>query len=498
MGKGKDLPISPIPSFEQNVVDISGNPRKRGIKRLGQKLFALLEELKDSLMKADTEKSFDDEMEEVYNLMANNMYVRIANTFVNSDMGLIDNQASTLLDTDFQYIPPFTDSLNKNSYMKYIKTLNMRKGFPDLDWRPHDFRIDNKNENKVFFTTRAIGTNRGLILVDETLIEPTGKRIEFPPESHCLEFDPETKKIIKYIGGGLVMDRTIGNTMGLGGEYGIAAGLGYPVSVFKHTPPQKVVGDFLSRSPKKVKQSNAMISPLPEPVLYGLTRTLIENDFATPGLLSNDFSFVGPLVGPLDKDTFLKAFTSFNIRKAFPDLKYSLNDLRVDPFDKARVWLSVRSSGTFTGTFGEGKNSIQPNGAKFESGVEAISMTFNANGQLDKLTVGVLLDPTEGNTGGLGGVFGILEGVGNGLPGIATKPLQVSLRETKSNIVKSITSPFKSALGKTTDTSENRSTSKIPAKPIKMTVESKEEIKNVDVGKDEKNVEKKDEKKDSK
>merc|ERR1711988_1859006 len=381
---------------------------------------------------------------------------------------------------------------------KYIKTLNMRKGFPDLDWRAHDFRIDSKNENKVFFTTRAIGTNRGLILVDETLIEPTGKRLEFPPESHCLEFDPQTKKIIKYVGGGLVMDRTIGNTMGLGGEYGIAAGLGYPVSVFKHTPPQKVVGDFFSRSPKKVKQSNAMISPLPEQVLYGLTRTLIENDFATPGLLSDDFSFIGPLVGPLDKDTFLKAFTSFNIRKAFPDLEYSLNDLRIDPFDKARVWVSVRSSGTFTGTFGEGNNSIQPNGAKFESGVEAISMTFNANGQLDKLTVGVLLDPTEGNTGGLGGVFGILEAVGSGLPGIVTKPLQVSLRETKSNIVNSITSPFKSALGQDTDISENKSTSKIPAKPIKMTVESKEEIKKVEVTKDEKKIEKKDEKKDSK
>ena len=96
--KGKDLTIPLIPSFEQNVVDISGNPRKRGIKRLGQKLFALLEELKDSLMKADTEKSFDDEMEEVDNLMENNMYVRIANTFVNSDMGLIDNQASILSD----------------------------------------------------------------------------------------------------------------------------------------------------------------------------------------------------------------------------------------------------------------------------------------------------------------------------------------------------------------------------------------------------------------
>ena len=85
---------------------------------------------------------------------------------------------------------------NPNPFLLSLISPYSKKSFKFNKINPNDFWIDNKNENKVFFTTRAIGTNRGLILVDETLIEPTGKRIEFPPESHCLEFDPETKKII--------------------------------------------------------------------------------------------------------------------------------------------------------------------------------------------------------------------------------------------------------------------------------------------------------------
>lgn len=82
-----------------------------------------------------------------------------------------------------------------------------------------------------------------------------------------------------------------------------------------------------------------------------------------------------------------------------------------------------RSTGTFTGTFGSGKNSLPPNGKRFESGPEAISVSFNRNGQCTKLTVGVLMDPELGNTGGLGGVFGVLFAVGTPLPPFVTRPV---------------------------------------------------------------------------
>jgi hypothetical protein len=42
------------------------------------------------------------------------------------------------------------------------------------------------------------------------------------------------------------------------------------------------------------------------------------------------------------QDTFVKAFGSFNLRKAFPDLSNDAYDFRVDPYDPSRVWFTVR------------------------------------------------------------------------------------------------------------------------------------------------------------
>jgi hypothetical protein len=43
-------------------------------------------------------------------------------------------------------------------------------------------------------------------------------------------------------------------------------------------------------------------------------------------------------------------------------------------------------------------------------------MTFNEQGKITKITVGVVMDRTLGNTGGLGGVFGLFHAIGNALP----------------------------------------------------------------------------------
>ena len=37
--------------------------------------------------------------------------------------------------------------------------------------------------------------------------------------------------------------------------------------------------------------------------------------------LAEDFQFVAPIIGPLDKEEFLRAFGSFKIKDAVPDLK---------------------------------------------------------------------------------------------------------------------------------------------------------------------------------
>ena len=43
-------------------------------------------------------------------------------------------------------------------------------------------------------------------------------------------------------------------------------------------------------------------------------------------------------------------------------------------------------------------------------------MLFNSAGEATQLTVGYVMDRQLGNTGGLGGVFGILYAIGYGLP----------------------------------------------------------------------------------
>jgi hypothetical protein len=51
---------------------------------------------------------------------------------------------------------------------------------------------------------------------------------------------------------------------------------------------------------------------------------------------------------------------------------------------------------------------------KVESPPQSCSMCFNDNGECTQLTVGYVMDKTLGNTGGLGGVYGILYAIGYG------------------------------------------------------------------------------------
>ena len=39
-------------------------------------------------------------------------------------------------------------------------------------------------------------------------------------------------------------------------------------------------------------------------------------------MLSNDFTYLEPLMGPIDKERYIKMFSEFNVREAVPDLDY--------------------------------------------------------------------------------------------------------------------------------------------------------------------------------
>ena len=135
-----------------------------------------------------------------------------------------------------------------------------------------------------------------------------------------------------------------------------------------------------------------------------------------PDMLADDFEFAGPVVGPINKEQYLKAVEAAldNIYDAFPELKAQYYDFRVDPFEPNRVWYTSRGYGQMTGSFAGG--AIKPNGRFIQQPPQTGSMSFNERGQAVEATNGYVMDRRVGSTGGLGAVYAILYHMGIPVP----------------------------------------------------------------------------------
>ena len=171
----------------------------------------------------------------------------------------------------------------------------------------------------------------------------------------------------------------------------------------------------------KLAQSSFPLSP---ETLIGLTKAWLASQLDDDGMdwFAEDFRFVAPVVGPFDKEEFTDSLKGFELRKAFPDLAANPHHLRVDPFEPNRVWWSVKYIGTNTGPL-LGRPATMKS---VESPIQAQSVTFNEKGEITKFTIGYVLDKETGNTGGLGGVFGLFYACGVGLPFPEAQPWQPS------------------------------------------------------------------------
>mgnify|MGYP002632188050 CR=1 FL=1 len=141
--------------------------------------------------------------------------------------------------------------------------------------------------------------------------------------------------------------------------------------------------------------------------------------------LADDFEFVAPLVGPLGRDAIIAATTGLDLSVGLPDFDARYHDFRADPDDPFRVWCTMRVTATHTGVLSFGGLKAEPRSPPVvvESPPEAVSLRFDSeSGKLRELTTGYPLDRRVGSTGGLGGLFGILEGVGCPLPTPLTRP----------------------------------------------------------------------------
>lgn len=153
--------------------------------------------------------------------------------------------------------------------------------------------------------------------------------------------------------------------------------------------------------------------------LISKAKAVLASEFGTAqgcdgSCLSEDFQFVAPIVGPLSKAEFLRAFGSFKVKEAIPDLKDN-SWFQVDPLEPNRVWFFSRATGTHTGVLNFGAP-LAATGRSIRCPPQAQSMLFDERGKCYTLTVGYCMDKRVGNTNGLGGVFAFLKAVGKPLP----------------------------------------------------------------------------------
>jgi len=146
-------------------------------------------------------------------------------------------------------------------------------------------------------------------------------------------------------------------------------------------------------------------------------------------MLSPTFTFEGPVVGPLDKKGYLDAIGSVDFDAAFPDFQSEFYGFHVDPFEGDRVWYTARGKGKNTGPLppfvleegGTGKTIINP--------PQVCSLTVDhSTGLITKYTIGYVVDRNVGNTGGLGGLYGILYALGRPLPFPEAQPWKISFQ----------------------------------------------------------------------
>jgi len=137
---------------------------------------------------------------------------------------------------------------------------------------------------------------------------------------------------------------------------------------------------------------------------------------------ASDFRFVAPVVGPFDKSEFVDSLKSFDLKTAFPTLSSNYHHWRVCPFEPNRVWYSIKYTGS-----NDGEVLGRPATFKtIDSPVQAHSVTFNERGEVTKFTIGYVLDKETGNTGGLGGAFGLFYAIGYPLPFPEAQPYKPS------------------------------------------------------------------------
>lgn len=156
----------------------------------------------------------------------------------------------------------------------------------------------------------------------------------------------------------------------------------------------------------------------------GLTRVSL----GVESLLSEDFVFTSPSIGPISKHDFIQLMhyylnNGLDLASAIPDLSISLDGWHQDPHEPYRVWVVARYSGTHIGsarvpgselTLTPAENNQDGRMTTFTSGPELQSFLWTTDKKILWQTMGYVGDVYTGSNQGYGGLDGLL--VSMGLP----------------------------------------------------------------------------------
>ena len=142
-------------------------------------------------------------------------------------------------------------------------------------------------------------------------------------------------------------------------------------------------------------------------------------------LMSDDFVFCGPVVGPLNKIDYLGTLGVFRVYDAFPDLGVAVAPFTQDPSEPNRYWSVIRVTGTHTGPLNMGSAAVPATGKSMVVGPQAVSVTFNDDDKVVRYTGGYIADVRDGQTGDAGAMFAVMRAVGAPTPTPTGKTVKI-------------------------------------------------------------------------
>lgn len=146
-----------------------------------------------------------------------------AKAVLGCEFGTAPGADDSVLADDFQFVAPIVGPLSKAEFTATFGSFKVKEALPDLkdnSW----FQVDPLEPNRVWFFSRATGTNSGEMNFGRSL-PATGKHVRMPPQAQSMLFNEKGECYTLTVG--YTMDKRIGNTNGLGGVFGILKAIGH-------------------------------------------------------------------------------------------------------------------------------------------------------------------------------------------------------------------------------------------------------------------------------